>query len=85
LDFNIPDLRPVYQLIGLELLVLPEELFEDSLAIAEIQQAMPGTRVIAGGGFCLGSGWILLLVPAVIILIIVRKRFTGLRPAKVNR
>ena len=85
LDFNIPDLRPVYQLIGLELLVLPEELFEDSLAMAEIQQAMPGTRVIAGGGFCLGSGWILLLVPAVIILIIVRKRFTGLRPAKVNR
>jgi hypothetical protein len=85
LDFNVPDLKPVYQLTGLELLVLAEDFFEDSLAITEIQQAMPDTRIVAGGGFCLGSGWILLLVPAIIILIIVRKRFTGSRLARVNR
>ena len=85
LDFNVPDLKPVCQLTGLELLVLAEDLFEDSLVIAEIRQAMPGTRIVAGGGFCLGSGWILLLVPAVIILINVRKRFPGSRLAKANR
>ncbi len=79
LDFNIPDLKPVYQLTGLELLVLPEEFFEDSNAIAEIQQAMPDTRIVTGGGFCLGSGWVLLLIPAIISLIILRKKYTESR------
>jgi Leucine-rich repeat (LRR) protein len=77
LDFDIHDLYPVRQLTGLELLVLAEEFFEDSLAMAEIRRAMPDTRIVAGGGFCLGSGWILLLVPAIIIMVMVRKRFTG--------
>ena len=81
LDFDVHNLQPVYQLAGLELLVLPEDFFEDSLAITEIQQAMPETRIVAGGGFCLGSGWILLLVPAVIILVIAKKRFNGSRIA----
>ena len=85
LDFNVPDLKPVYQLSGLELLVLAEDFFKDSLAITHIQQALPGTRLVAGGGFCLGSGWILLLVPAVIIGIMIRKRFTGSLHDRVNR
>jgi hypothetical protein len=76
LDFDVHNLEPVYQLAGLELLVLPEEFFEDSLAITEIHQAMPQTRIVAGGGFCLGSGWILLLIPAVIIMVIAKKRIT---------
>jgi hypothetical protein len=85
LDFDVQDLKPLYQLTGLELIVLSEDFFEDSLAITEIQQAMPDTRIVAGGGFCLGSGWILLLVPAIIVLVILRKKFTGSRFARVNR
>ncbi len=85
LDLNVQDLKPVYQLTGLELLVLAEDFFEDSLSITQIQQAMPDTRIVAGGGFCLGSGWILLLVPAIIVLVILRKRYTGSRFARVNR
>ena len=85
LDFDVDDLSPVCQLTGLELLVLAEDFFEDTLAITEIQQALPDTRIVAGGGFCLGSGWILLLVPAIIILVMVRKRFTGSRVARVKR
>jgi hypothetical protein len=84
LNFNVPDLNPVYQLSGLELLVLAEDFFKDSLVITQIQQAMPDTRLVAGGGFCLGSGWILLLVPAVIIWIMVRKRFNGSHHSRVN-
>jgi hypothetical protein len=84
LDYNVPDLKPVIQLSGLELLVLDEDLFKDSLAITRIQQAMPDTRIVAGGGFCLGSGWILLLVPVIIILIVARKRFSGSHHARVN-
>jgi hypothetical protein len=85
LDFDVHNLEPVYQLAGLELLVLPEEFFEDSLAITEIHQAMPQTRIVAGGGFCLGSGWILLLIPAVIIMVIAKKRITRSRIAGARR
>jgi hypothetical protein len=85
LDIDVVDLNPVYQLTRLELLVLAEEFFEDTLAIEEIQQALPDTRIVAGGGFCLGSGWILLLVPAIIFLIMVRKRFAGSRFAWAKR
>jgi hypothetical protein len=84
LDFNVSDLKPVFHLTGLELLVLAEDFFEDSLAMSEIQKALPDTRIVAGGGFCLGSGWILLLVPAIIILVMVRKKITGKRFARVS-
>jgi hypothetical protein len=72
LDFDLPDLKPVLQLTGLELLVLAEETFEDSLAIAEIKQSLPRTKVVAGGGFCLGSGWIILILPMMIMLLIIK-------------
>jgi hypothetical protein len=72
----IPDLYNLGLSDDLELLVLPEDYFEDSLAMAELQQAMPQTRIIAGGGFCLGSGWILFLLPAILIMIMVKKRCT---------
>jgi hypothetical protein len=77
LDLEVHDLHTVTQLTGLELLVLGEDFFEDSLAIAKIRQAMPETRIVAGGGFCLGSGWILLLIPVIMIMVMVRKRLTG--------
>ncbi len=77
LDLDIHDLYPVHQLTGLELLVLAEDFFEDSLAITELRQALPDTRIVAGGGFCLGSGWILLLIPAIILLVLGSKRFSG--------
>jgi hypothetical protein len=85
LDCNVRDLKPVYPLTALELLVLAEDFFEDSLALSEIKQAMPDTRLVAGGGFCLGSGWILLLPPAILIGVIARKRFTRSRIARVKR
>jgi len=75
LDLQVNDLYPIHQLTGLALLVLAEEFFEDSLAITEIRGALPNTRIIAGGGFCLGSGWILLLVPAIFLLVMLRKRY----------
>ena len=42
--------------------------------MAEIKRSLPGTLVGANEGFCLGSGWLLLLVPLVLIF-----RFFGRR------
>jgi hypothetical protein len=76
-DFELSDPAQLKRISGLELLVLGEDFFEDSLAIAGIRQAMPDTRIVAGGGFCLGSGWILLLLPGIILWILVRQLFSG--------
>jgi hypothetical protein len=81
-DFNLTDPGQLSRLSGLELLVLGEDFFEDSLLIAQIQQAMPDTRIVAGGGFCLGSGWILLLLPVIVLLMLARQRFSGSNHAR---
>lgn len=48
----------------LELLVLPAGLFEnDPGRVAELREALPETQIVPGAGICLGSGWILMLVP----------------------
>lgn len=75
-DFELSDPEQLNRLTGLELLVLGEAFFEDSTAIDGIRRAMPGTRIVAGGGFCLGSGWILILLPGIILLIVARQRFS---------
>ena len=80
-DFNLSDPAQLCRLSGLELLVLGENILEDSLAMAEIRKALPETRIVAGGGFCLGSGWILLLLPAILLCSLVRQRYAGSRPA----
>jgi hypothetical protein len=77
LDSPVEDFESIHGLKGLELLVLGGDYFDDTLAMSGIRQALPDTRIVAGGGFCLGSGWILLLVPAIIVLILARKRLTG--------
>ena len=40
--------------------------------IAAIRAALPGAAVVQVTGFCLGSGWILLLVPAVLLIVMAR-------------
>ncbi|MCK5644520.1 MAG: hypothetical protein KAJ19_27225, partial [Gammaproteobacteria bacterium] len=70
LGTGFTDLTPLYQLKDLELLILEENYFDDSLNVAEIQNALPETKIVQGGGFCLGSGWILLLIPAVLLFVL---------------
>ena len=73
LDSPIEDLTSIYGLSGLELLVLGGDYFDDSLALSDIRKALPDTKIVAGGGFCLGSGWILLIIPAILVMVLGRK------------
>lgn len=68
------DLHALYQLKDLELLVLEETYFGDSLSISEIRNALPQTKIAAQGGFCLGSGWILLMIPLVLLFVLAKKQ-----------
>ena len=47
----------------LSYLSLPEEFLKDSVNRAKLQKALPNTVITPNSGACLGSGWLLLLLP----------------------
>lgn len=52
----------------LELLILTSEVFEDNPEwIRELRASLPNTKIVPGSGLCLGSGWLLLLFPFILI------------------
>lgn len=52
----------------LELIVLESELFEDNPQwIKELKSNLPNSKIVPGSGICLGSGWLLLLLPCIFI------------------
>jgi len=55
-------------LTQLELLILTDELFMDnSYFISELRASLPLTQVVPGSALCLGSGWLLLLLPLILV------------------
>jgi hypothetical protein len=73
LGIDSVDLNIFKELKGLELLILKEEYFDDSLQIAALKRALPNTRVVPGGAFCMGSGWLILLFPMIFVVIVLKK------------
>jgi len=65
LDVTVDDLSPLYQLKNLEVVVLEEDSFDEE-EYQHLQAALPNTQ-IAIGGYCLGSGWILLMIPLIAV------------------
>ena len=64
------------QLQQLKLLSLPTDAFEDSLGIAGLRRSLPNTAIIPNDGACVGSGWLLLLIPLVVLIRLgFKKRF----------
>ncbi|UCD37415.1 MAG: hypothetical protein JSW54_11370 [Fidelibacterota bacterium] len=63
------DYSPLRELSTLRYLGLIEDVFEDTLGtVAMIEASLPET-VIAAWGVCLGSGWILVLLPMVAMIV----------------
>jgi hypothetical protein len=59
------DLGALRDLKSLRLVVLTEKTFKEQPdQVADLKKALPSTQVVMGAPICLGSGWILLLVPA---------------------
>ncbi|MBG0859723.1 MAG: hypothetical protein IQL11_09485 [Bacteroidales bacterium] len=68
---TVTDIGSIKNLTGLRYLSLPLDFLDENKA--DIRLALPGTRIAANQGFCLGSGWLLLLIP----LILIMRFFTG--------
>ena len=63
-------------LTQLELIILTADIFDNSPElINELRRQLPNTLVVPGSGLCMGSGWLLLLIPMVIVArLLFRKR-----------
>jgi hypothetical protein len=57
--------KSLYTMKRLKYLTLPDDFFNDSLQVNELKKSLPDTVITPNSGFCMGSGWLLLLVPIV--------------------
>jgi len=53
----------LHNLDQLRYLSLPDDFLKDSLNLVKIQKALPKTIITPNSGACLGSGWLLLIIP----------------------
>jgi TusA-related sulfurtransferase len=65
----------IFPLKGLKFLSLPKDFFEDSLQVVALKKALPDTVITPNQGFCMGSGWLLLLLPLMAIGIFTGKKY----------
>ncbi len=61
------DYSTLQQLTGIELIVIDEIEFGKEEDIAALKEALPDAHIVPGGGFCMGSGWILVLLPVLLL------------------
>jgi|GEM_PF-6548796 len=65
----------IHPLKGLKFLSLPKEFFEDSLKVAALKKALPDTVISPNQGFCMGSGWLILLIPVIALGLFISRKF----------
>ena len=76
LDTPGAPLEPLGKLTSLELLVIGNDRYSESeTEVVALKSALPHTRIVPGGGFCMGSGWILLIIPFLLLPFIHKKWF----------
>jgi len=68
LQLELDQLSRLEVLDQLELVILTSEVFDDNPDwINELRTSLPNTKIVPGSGLCLGSGWILLLLPFILL------------------
>jgi hypothetical protein len=65
---TVTDLAAIKSIKSLKYLSLPDKLMNDSVTKADLLKSLPGTRIVANQGVCLGSGWLLLIIPLIVVL-----------------
>lgn len=71
---TLTDFTTLKSLNRLTYLSLPHAVLDDSVKKAELQKALPATMLVATEGTCLGSGWLLLILPLALIFSILAMR-----------
>jgi hypothetical protein len=64
---TLTDFAAVKSLKNLKYLSLPDKILNDTIRKTELQKSLPYTRIVSNKGVCLGSGWLLLLIPLILV------------------
>lgn len=64
---KLVDTTSILSLNNLKYLSLPEDYLDNKLNHSELIKALPNTAIVPNEGFCLGSGWLILLIPFVLL------------------
>jgi hypothetical protein len=64
MDVNVDT---IIQLTNLKYLSLPEKIMDDSASVSLLREKLPEAIIVPNTGICLGTGWILLFIPFLII------------------
>jgi len=65
---TVIDLATLKSLKTLKFLSLPDDILADSTIKSDLQIALPNAKIVANEGVCLGSGWLLLIFPLILII-----------------
>lgn len=68
LELEDEQLAMIDSLKQLKLAILPSEVFVNNPEwINELRLSLPNTSIVPGSGLCLGSGWLMLLLPLILL------------------
>lgn len=77
LDLEKSQLGMLDSLTRLEIIILSQEVIDDNPEwYSELKASLPGSTIVPGSGLCLGSGWLLLLLPFILLFRFTFKRKT---------
>ncbi|MFV7234149.1 hypothetical protein [Flavobacterium sp. ZB4R12] len=71
---TITDKQSLYALKELRYLSVPDRNKTDSTYVQTLKKSLPGSIIVPNTGACMGSGWLLLLMPAVFLFSLVFPR-----------
>jgi hypothetical protein len=80
---TLTDPGSVQSLKNLKYLSLPASVLKEKSDMEQWQKYLPSTRISANEGFCLGSGWLLLIIPLYMFFYILFRNRTGKENATV--
>jgi membrane protein YqaA with SNARE-associated domain len=66
-------MKPVKEMKQLQLLSYSTDEGNDDSTIAVLKTGLPNTIVVPNDGFCVGSGWLLLLLPGMLLAVLLAK------------
>jgi hypothetical protein len=65
------DINTIYDLKKLKYLSLPDSIYNDPAQLMEIQGKLPNCVIVPAVALCLGSGWLLLIIPVIFLTALV--------------
>ena len=71
---TVNDIGSIKSLKNLKYLSLPVKILKKTGNRDDLQKSLPGAKIDANEGFCLGSGWILLIIPFMLVIIIFSRK-----------